>query len=77
MITRKDEYNFIIYHIISVFDPEEEGRSQGLNERFQEMRAIIETNTIQKFCKLLSIIREDPPVPIERLDRISAYWNCF
>lgn len=74
MVTRADTGNFLIYHVIAAVDPFGEGKAWTA-ERTEELVKLLDKKTADKIYKLIAILRTDPPVPIERLDRILAFWK--
>jgi hypothetical protein len=73
MLARKDTGNFLIYPMIAAVDPSGEGYAWRA-ERTEELVRLVEQRVAQKILKLLMAVRGDAPVPIERLDRIIAFW---
>jgi hypothetical protein len=75
MLSQKDTDNYLIYHVIAAIDPTGDGSSL-LSERFHKMKPLIEKSTVEKICLLIDTIKNDPPVPIERIEMISSFWGC-
>ncbi len=44
-------------------------------ERTEELAKPVDHKVAEKILKLLTAARAEPPVPIERLDRIMAFWK--
>jgi len=74
MLERNDQYNFLIYGILTAIDPANE--MDIYKERSNQLRLMLDKNTIKQICKLLSSIENDPPVEPERLQRIKESWLC-
>jgi hypothetical protein len=74
MLARKDTGNFLIYPMIAAVDPSGEGRAWRA-ERTEELAKLVDHKVAEKILKLLTAARVEPPVPIERLDRIIAFWK--
>jgi hypothetical protein len=74
MLAREDTGNFLIYPMIAAVDPSGEG-SAWMSERTEELAKLVDHEAAEKILKLLTAARADPPVPIERLDRIIAFWK--
>ena len=73
MLARKDTGNFLIYPMISAVDPSE--GSAWISERTEELAKLVDHRVAEKILKLLTTVRADPPVPMERLDGIIAFWK--
>jgi hypothetical protein len=74
MLAREDTGNFLIYPMIAAVDPSGEGRAWRA-ERTEELAKLVDHKVAEKILKLLTAARAEPPVPIERLDRIIAFWK--
>ncbi len=74
MLAREDIGNFLIYPMIAAVDPSGEGRAWR-PERTEELAKLVDHKVAEKILKLLTVARTEPPVPIERLDRIIAFWK--
>ncbi|WP_315804838.1 hypothetical protein [Bradyrhizobium sp. SZCCHNS3002] len=74
MLAREDTGNFLIYPMIAAVDPSGEGRA-WMAERAEELAQLVDHEGAEKILRLLTVARADPPVPIERLDRIGAFWK--
>jgi hypothetical protein len=71
MLARGDTINFLIYHVIAAVDPFGEGRASNA-ERAEELIGLVDQNFAEKVLKILTMVKDDPPVPVERLDRLIA-----
>lgn len=74
MLLREDTNNYLIYPITTALDPSGDGHAH-IAERTGELARIVDRGTIDKVLKLLAALGNDPPVPIERIDRIVAFWK--
>lgn len=74
MFARSDTGNFLIYHVINAVDPFGEGNASAA-KRTEELIGLVDEKTTEKICKLLTAIKTAPPVPIERLERLIAFWE--
>ena len=74
MLARQDTGNFLIYPMIAAVDPSGEGKA-WMAERTEELAKLVDHRVAEKILELLTAARVDPPVPIERLDRIFAFWK--
>ena len=74
MLAREDTGNFLIYPMITAVDPSGEGRAWTA-ERTEELAKLVDHEIAEKILKLLTAARAEPPVPIERLDKIIAFWK--
>jgi hypothetical protein len=74
MLKREDTVNFLIYPMIAAVDPSGEGRAWRV-ERTEEFARLVDHKVAGKILKLLTTVRTDPPVPIEQLDEIIAFWK--
>ena len=74
MLARGDTENFLVYPMIAAVDPSGEGTA-WMAERAEELAQLVDHEVAEKILKLLTAVRADPPVPIERLDRIAAFWK--
>jgi len=73
MLVRGDTVNFLVYPLIAAVDPSE-GRV-WMKERTKELIKLIDHEVAGKILRLLMALRADPPVPIERLDRLTSFWK--
>jgi hypothetical protein len=73
MLAREDTGNFLIYPMIAAVDPS--GNNAWMSERTEELAKLVDHEVAEKILKLLTTVRTDPPVPIERLDRIFSFWE--
>jgi len=74
MLARKDTGNFLIYPMIAAVDPSGQGRAWRV-ERTEGLAKLVDRKVAEKILMLLTTARAEPPVPIERLDRIIAFWK--
>jgi hypothetical protein len=74
MFARADTDNFLIYHVLSAVDPSGEGKAWAA-ERAEEVIKLVDKETADKILKLLTTIKNDPPVPVERLESLIAVWR--
>lgn len=74
MLARDDMENFLIYPMLAAVDPEEEGQNWKA-ERTQELTKLVDHEAVEKILKLVAAARVDPPIPMDELDRIAAFWN--
>jgi len=74
MMARQDTGNFLIYPMITAVDPSGEGHS-SMAERAEELAMLVDHEAAEKILRLLTAVRADPPVPIERLDKVIAFWK--
>jgi hypothetical protein len=74
MLARKDTGNFLIYPMIAAVDPSGQGRAWRA-ERTEELVKLVDHKAAEKILMLLMAARAEPPVPIERLDGIIAFWK--
>jgi hypothetical protein len=74
MFARADTGNFLIYHVITAVDPLGGGRTWAA-ERTEKLERPVDQRTVDKIIKILTAIQVDPPVPVERLDKIIAFWK--
>ena len=74
MFAREDTGNFLIYPVITAVDPLGGGHTSAA-ERTEELERLVDQRTVDKIIKLLTAIQVDPPVPVERLDRIITFWK--
>lgn len=72
MLARGDTGNFLIYPMIAAVDPQ---GNAWMAERTEELAKLVGHEVAEKILELLTAVRADPPVPIERLDSIAAFWT--
>jgi hypothetical protein len=75
MLARNDTGNFLIYHVISAIDPIGQNDREVV-ARAKEVISLIDKKTGDKIYKLLAALKNNPPVPVERLDKIIAFWRA-
>jgi hypothetical protein len=74
MLARADTTNFLIYHVIAAVDPLGEG-SDHVVQRNEELAGLVDNEVAEKVLTILEAVKTDPPVHVERLDRIIAFWK--
>jgi hypothetical protein len=74
MLAREDTGNFLVYPMIAAVDPSGDGKA-WMAERTEELAKLVDNRVAEKILKLLTAAHAEPPVPIERLDRIIAFWK--
>ena len=82
MLLRKDyNGNYLIYQILAAIDPnygeKEYTRNNVYVERFSKIREFFDTATIKDINTLLFAIKDEPPLPLEEIERISVYWKII
>ena len=79
MLGRKDTINFLVYPMITAVDPNPElsGSSGIYKERSAKFITLADSDLIDKICTFLGILKNDSPVPEERLDRVAAFWKAL
>ena len=75
IIKRKDEYNFIIYGVLTAIDPEGDG-NKLFADRCHGIKNNINKECLTNICHLLKTIEHDPPIIGERIQRIKNFWGC-
>ena len=74
LLARNDLGNYLIHPLLIAIDPFAQG-NPGLAERTEELVKLVDRGTAEKILRLLETIRTDPPVLIERIDRLIAFWR--
>ncbi|MGJ5197695.1 hypothetical protein [Bradyrhizobium sp. HKCCYLRH1030] len=74
MLARDDTVNYLIYPMLTAVDPSG-GGSDAMAERAAQLAELVDDTFAEKVLRLLTAVRDDPPIPIARLDRIAAFWK--
>ena len=63
MLRRKDTVNFLVYPMITAFDPNPElsGSSELYKERSAKFITLADSDLIDKICEFLAVLKIEPP----------------